>query len=92
MRVLMKIPIPGKIESPLRRDSGFDARWKSLLVGLGALSVHSNDRDIDRIDYAVFEIGDLALMFELARKVHEWLGVKPEFLPEVIPKSYFGHR
>lgn len=28
-------------------------------------------------------------MLELAKNAHEWLGVKPEFLPEVVPKPYF---
>jgi hypothetical protein len=88
----MKIPIPQKGQSAVRLDSDFDAKWKTLLAGLGAQSVHSNDSNTDRIDYAVFDIRDLALMFELAKTVHQWLGVKPEFLPEVVPKSYFGQK
>jgi hypothetical protein len=88
----MKIHIPTKGDNPLRHDSNFDANWKSFLIGLGAQSVHSNDMSNDRIDYAVFEIEDLSVMFELARTVHAWLGVKPEFLPEVVPKSYFGQK
>jgi hypothetical protein len=88
----MKIPIPAKGENRLRLDSDFDTKWKNLLVSLGAQTVISNDLNNDRIDYAVFEIKDLINMIELARTVHEWLGVKPEFLPEAIPKSYFGRK
>jgi hypothetical protein len=92
MRVLMKIDMPGKEECPLRQDSGFETKWKDLLASLGAQSVISNDPGGDRVDYAVFDIKDLAVMFDLAQAVHEWLGVKPEFLPEVTPKSYFGRK
>ena len=92
MRVLMKIPMPDKSQSALRRDPGFDAKWKSLLASLHAQSVHSNEQETGRIDYAVFDIGDLAVMFPLAKAVHEWLGVKPEFLPQVAPKPYFGRQ
>jgi hypothetical protein len=92
MRVLMKIPMPGKNESPLQLDPDFDGKWRTFLSGLGAQSVHSNDLATDRIDYAVFEIRDLAILFELAKTVHGWLGVKVEFLPEVAPQSYFGQK
>ena len=92
MRVLMKIDMPSREESPLRQDSGFETKWKNLLASLGAQSVVSNDVSGNRIDYAIFDIKDLAVMFELAKAVHAWLGVKPEFLPEVTPKSFFGRK
>ena len=90
MRLLMKIPLPSPAENPLRRDANFDALWKDFLLGLGAGEVHSAAPGQQRIDYAVFEIADLAAIFALAKAVHEWIGVKPEFLPEVTPKPYFG--
>jgi hypothetical protein len=92
MRVLMKIDMPSREESPLRQDSAFEMKWKSLLASLGAQSVVSNEANGDRKDYAIFDIKDLAVMFELAKAVHAWLGVKPEFMPEVTPKSYFGQK
>ena len=90
MRLLMKIPLPSANENPLRRDANFDALWKDFLLGLGAREVHSTQAGTGRIDYAVFEIAGLAAIFDLAKAVHEWIGVKPEFLPEVQPPAYFG--
>jgi hypothetical protein len=90
MRLLMKIPLPSQSENPLRRDANFDGHWKAFLVGLGAKDVHAAASGQQRIDYAVFELADLAAIFDLAKAVHEWIGVKPEFLPEIQPKAYFG--
>jgi hypothetical protein len=92
VRILMKIRVPDDSGSALRQDSDFDAKWKTLLAGLGALSVHSNAMPDGRFDYAVFDIKDLAALSDLAKTVHGRLGVKVEFLPEVVPKSYFGQK
>ena len=89
MRLLMKIPLPAPTQNPLRRDPNFDSLWREFLLGLGAKDVHSTGDGQQRIDYAVFEIA-LGEIFDLAKAVHEWIGVKPEFLPEVQPPAYFG--
>ena len=86
MRLMMKIPIPAADENPVVANPQFANQLKSLLVELGALKVYSQTIESRRIEYVIFEIEDPSRIFSIARPVHLWLKVKPEFMPDAISK------
>ena len=86
MRLMMKLPIPGPGENPVVAEAGFDNRLKALLVELGAQKLYTQMVEGRRIEYVIFDIQDSARIFSIARRIHLWLKVKPEFMPDAITK------
>jgi hypothetical protein len=86
MRLMMKLPIPMAGENAVVADPAFDNKLKSLLLELGAQKVYTQMMEGRRIEYVIFEIEDPARIFSIARPVHLWLKVKPEFMPDTITR------
>jgi len=86
MRFLMKISIP---ETAAAGGPQFEERLKSLFSSIGALASYSNTVEGRRLDYVLVDI-EPARITATAEPVFRLLGVKPEFLPEVVPQPYYG--
>ena len=89
MRFLMKIPIPALTENAIVGEPQFEERLKALFSSIGALAAYSNSVEGRRIEYVLVDIAP-ARITATAEPVFRFLGVKPEFLPEVVPQPYYG--
>jgi hypothetical protein len=90
MRLLMKIPLPTAAENPEVNKPGFESELRDLFLSLGAEGRYSNTLDGRRIEYVLVNLKDMSLLAAVAEPVFRLLKVKPEFLPEVVPKPYYG--
>jgi hypothetical protein len=90
MRFLMKITLPPSTENALVDDPEFREKLRSVFMRIGAQATYSNLIDGRRIEYVLVDIEDLSRIADKAEPVFRFLGVKPEFLPEVVPKPYYG--
>lgn len=89
MRFLMKISIPAPAENAVVGDPEFEVKLKALFTSIGALATYSNSADGRRIEYVLVDV-EPARITATAEPVFRLLGVKPEFLPEVVPTPYYG--
>jgi hypothetical protein len=89
MRFLMKIPIPTAAENPIVGEPQFNETLRTLFLQLGAKATYSNTLAGRRIEYVLVDI-EAAEIANVAEPVFRLLKVKPEFLPEVVPKPYYG--
>jgi hypothetical protein len=85
----MKIPIPTAAENPAVAEPQFQDRLRALFSGIGAQATYSSSVDGRRIEYVLVDI-DVEQITATAEPVFHFLGVRPEFLPEVVPKPYYG--
>ena len=85
----MKIVMPTAAENPLVDAPDFERRLRGLFQQIGALANYPGRQDGRRVEYVQVEI-DIGQIVPTAEPVFRLLGVKPEFLPEVAPKPYFG--
>jgi hypothetical protein len=90
MRLLMKVVLPTAAENPIVVDPQFPEKLRSILLGVGAEATYSNLVDGRRIEYVLIDIEDVSRLTSIAEPVFRLLGAKPEFLPEVVPKTYYG--
>jgi hypothetical protein len=90
MRLLMKIAIPTAPENAVVSDPKFNEKLRSLFLKLGAEATYSTTLDGRRFDYVLVDIPDVTQITAVAEPVFRFLKVKPEFLPEVTPKPYYG--
>jgi hypothetical protein len=90
MRLLMKIAIPTVAENAVAGYPKFNEELRALFLALGAKATYSNTLDGRRCDYVLVDLDDVTQIPEVAEPVFRFLKVKPEFLPEVTPKSYYG--
>jgi hypothetical protein len=90
MRLLMKIAIPTAAENAVVCDPKFNEKLRSLFLKLGAEATYSATLDGRRFDYMLVDISDVTQITAVAEPVFRFLKVKPEFLPEVAPKPYYG--
>jgi hypothetical protein len=90
MRFLMRIQIPTAAENAVVSDPIFDEKLRSLFLKVGAQATYSTTQEGRRIDWVVVDIKDAAQIAAVAEPIFRWLKVKPEFLPEMAPKPYFG--
>jgi len=65
------------------------AEWRALLKRIGALASHP--REEGRIQHVLIDI-DPSQITPIAEAVFRLVGVKPEFLPEIVPPPYYGVR
>ena len=84
MRLLMKIPLP-----PAENLPADDQKLRAFFTAIGAQATYSNMADGRRIEYVLVDI-EAERITATAEQVVRFLGVKPEFLPEVTPKPYYG--
>jgi len=89
MRLLIHIVLPVAATNPALAKQDFDAQWRALLKRIGALAVYP--REQERSWYVLVDI-DPAQITPIGEAVFRLLGVKPEFLPEIVPQPYYGLR
>ena len=87
MRLLMRVILPAA--TPVLAAPDFEAQWRALLKRIGALADYP--REQGRIQYVLVE-ADLSQITPIAEAVFRLVGVKPEFLPEIVPQPYYGLR
>ena len=85
----MRIVIPAATGNPFLIAPDFEAQWQALLKRIGALA--SYPREQGRIQHVLVQ-ADPSQITPIAEAVFRLVGVKPEFLPEIVPKPYYGLR
>jgi hypothetical protein len=85
----MRIMLPAATENPILAAPDFEAQWRALLKRIGALAAYP--REQGRIQYVLVET-DPSQITPIAEAVFRLVGVKPEFLPEIVPQPYYGLR
>ena len=83
----MRIVIPASAVNPFLAAPDFEAQWQALLKRIGALA--SYPREQGRIQHVLVE-ADPNQITPLAEAVFRLVGVKPEFLPQIVPPPYYG--
>jgi hypothetical protein len=89
MRLLMRVVLPAATVNPVLGAPDFEAQWRALLKRIGALATYP--REQGRIQHVLVE-ADLSQITPIAEAVFRLMGVKPEFLPEIVPQPYYGLR
>jgi hypothetical protein len=89
MRLLMRVILPAATESPVQAAPDFEAQWQALLKRVGALA--SYPREQGRLQHILVDV-DPRQITPIAEAVFRLAGVKPEFLPEIVPPPYYGWR
>ena len=83
----MRIVIPAATANPFLAAPGFEAQWQALLIRIGALATYP--REQGRIQHVLVKV-DPSQITPIAEAVFRLVGVKPEFLPEIVPQPYYG--
>ena len=89
MRLLMRIVIPAETANPFQGAPDFEMQWRALLKRIGALATYPKEQG--RIQHVLID-ADPGQITPIAEAVFRLVGVKPEFLPEIAPKPYYGLR
>ena len=87
MRLMMRLVLPAAASILSAPD--FEAQWRALLKRIGALADYPHEQG--RIQFVLVE-ADLSQITPIAQAVFRLVGVKPEFLPEIVPQPYYGLR
>ena len=85
----MRTVLPAASANPVLAAPDFEAQWQALLKRIGALAAHS--REQGRVQYVLIE-ADVNQITPIAEGVFRLVGVKPEFLPQIVPPPYYGLR
>jgi hypothetical protein len=85
----MKVVLPAATENSVLAAPDFEAQWQALLKRIGALAAYPKEQG--RLQYVLVE-ADLSQITSIAEAVFRLVGVKPEFLPEIVPQPYYGLR
>ena len=88
MRLLMRLAIPAETANPFLAPE-FEAQRRALLKRLGALASYPKEQG--RLQHVLVDI-DPGQIMPIAEAVFRFVGVKPEFLPEIAPPPYYGVR
>ena len=89
MKLLMRVVLPAATVSSVLAAPDFEAQWRALLKRIGALADYP--REQGRLQYVLVE-ADPGQITPIAEAVFRLVGVKPEFLPEIVPQPYYGLR
>jgi hypothetical protein len=89
MRLLMRVVLPAATVNPVPAVPDLEVQWRALLKRIGALATYP--REQGRIQHVLVE-ADLSQITPIAEAVFRLMGVKPEFLPEIVPQPYYGLR
>lgn len=87
MRLLIRVVLPAN--SPVLAAPDFESQWKALLRRIGALAAYPKEQG--RLQYVLIE-AEPGQITPIAETVFRFMGVKPEFLPEIAPQPYYGLR
>ena len=85
----MRVVLPDTTADTVLGAPDFEAQWRALLKRIGALADYP--REQGRIQHVLVE-ADLGQITPIAEAVFRLMGVKPEFLPEIVPQPYYGLR
>jgi hypothetical protein len=85
----MRIALPPTMENPFQGAPDFEAQWRALLQQIGALA--SYPREQGRLQQVLIDAPPNRIT-PIAEAVFRLAGVKPEFLPEIVPPPYYGLR
>jgi hypothetical protein len=85
----MRVVLPAATANPVLGAPDFEAQWRALLKRIGALATYP--REQGRIQHVLVE-ADPSQITPIAEAVFRLMGVKPEFLPEIVPQPYYGLR
>ena len=85
----MRVVFPAAPANPVLSGPDFEAQWRTLLKRIGALAAHA--REQGHVQYVLVD-PDPSQITPIAEAVFRLVGVKPEFLPEIVPKPYYGLR
>lgn len=83
--MLMRVAIPPAVLAA----PGIGVQWGTLLKNIGALA--TRPREDGRIQQVLLDI-EPSQITPIAEQVFRLVGVKPEFLPEIAPPTYYGMR
>ena len=89
MRLLIRIALPAASENPVLAAPDFEAQWRALLKHIGALAAYPKEQG--RLQYVLIEANP-GQITPIAEAVFRLVGVKPAFLPEIVPPPYYGWR
>jgi hypothetical protein len=89
MRLLIRIALPTASENPALAAPDFEAKWRALLKHIRALAAYPKEQG--RLQYVLVEANP-GQITPIAEAVFRLVGVKPEFLPEIVPPPYYGLR
>jgi hypothetical protein len=89
MRLLMKVDLPVATANSVLATPDFQAQWQALLKRIGALANYPKEQG--RLQYVLIE-AEPRQITPIAEAVFRLMGVKPEFLPEIVPQPYYGLR
>jgi hypothetical protein len=87
MRLLIRVAFPPAL--PVLAAPDFEGQWRALLKRIGALAAYP--REQGRLQYVLIE-AEPSQITPIAEAVFRLAGVKPEFLPEIVPPPYYGWR
>ena len=87
MKLLMRVALSAA--SPALAAPEFGAQWQALLKRIGALS--DDAREQGRLHFVMLDI-EPGQITPIAEAVFRLAGVKPEFLPQLVPQPYYGVR
>jgi hypothetical protein len=82
----MRIVLP--TTSPITAAPDFEAQWQALLKRIGALAAYPKEQGLQ---YVLLDV-EPGRITPIAEAVFRLAGVKPEFLPEIVPQPYYGFR
>ena len=89
MRLIMRITLPPATENSALAVPDFDLKWQLMLRRIGAISVDM--RDQGRQHFVLLD-ADPVQLTPIAETVFRLAGVKPDFLPQIVPPPYYGVR
>jgi hypothetical protein len=89
MRLLMKVVLPAATANSVLAAPDFEAQWQALLKRIGVLAAYPKEQG--RLQYVLIE-ADPSRITPIAEAVFRLVGVKPEFLPQIVPQPYYGWR
>ena len=85
MKMLVRVVIPPEV---LAAPDSL-VQWRALLKSIGALA--SYPREEGRLQHVLVDVAPSQIT-PIAESVFRLVGVKPEFLPEIVPPPYYGLR
>lgn len=85
----MRVTLPPATENPALSAPDFPMKWQAMLRQIGALNADA--REGGRLHFVLLDIPP-ARITPVAEAVFRLAGVKPDFLPQIVPPPYYGVR
>lgn len=83
----MRVVLPAATANSVVAAPDFQAQWQALLKRIGALATYP--REQGRIQHVLIDV-DPAQITHIAEGVFRLVGIKAEFLPEIVPPPHYG--